>query len=154
MRVGIALGSNLGDSVKNIRVACEYLKGLHNGSGPFLQSTLHSTSPIDCPAGSPSFINAAVELGTDLPPFDLLDLLQAYEVDHGRPSGHGFHTPRTIDLDLLYCDQLVLRHPRLTIPHPLLASRLFVLAPLAEICPHRRIPISSRTIRELCDALS
>ncbi|MDX2079364.1 MAG: 2-amino-4-hydroxy-6-hydroxymethyldihydropteridine diphosphokinase [Terrimicrobiaceae bacterium] len=150
MRIGIALGSNLGDSEQNVRSACEFLRTLHDGSGPFLQSKLHRTKPLDCPPNSPDFVNAAIELSSTIPPFDLLDLLQHYEISHGRPADHGFHQPRTIDLDILYCDQIHLHHPRLTIPHPRIATRPFVLRPLNDICPDRPIRPDGRTVRELC----
>ncbi len=151
MRAGIALGSNLGDRLAHLRQAKERLLSLHSGPGPFLCSKIYETSPVDCPEDSPLFLNAAIELSSPLPPLDLLARLQQIEVDLGRPKNHEFHGPRSIDLDLLYCDSLQISHTLLTLPHPGIPSRLFVLHPLSDICPERALPGAIGTIRILCD---
>ncbi len=153
MRVGIALGSNLPDRLLNLRRACEYLGPIHDGTGPILRSQVYETTPLDCPPDSPTFLNAAVEISTSCPPLDLLKHLQEIETLMGRPADHAFHAPRTIDLDLLYCDNLQLSHTSLTLPHPRIAERPFVLYPLNDICPQRILPTTHRTIRELLDLL-
>lgn len=149
MTAGIALGSNLGDRHANLHTAKRHLFALHDGSGPFLSSRIYATEPVDCPPGSPAFLNAAIELSTKLPPLDLLAELQRIEAILGRPRDHGFHTPRTIDLDILYCDNLAFTLPELQIPHPRIAERPFVLLPLADIAPDRILPGHSETIGAL-----
>ena len=137
MRAGIALGSNLGDRAARLREARRHLFALHDGSGPFLCSRIYETEPQDCPPGSPAFLNAAIELHTALAPLDLLAALQRIEHQLGRPADHAFHAPRTIDLDILYLDNLRFVLPELAVPHPRIAERPFVLLPLADIAPNR-----------------
>ena len=139
MRAGIALGSNLGDRCAILTEAIGHLRDLH-GDGEFLVSSFHETDPVDCPPGSPLFLNAVTELETSLPPLELLQRLQALEFTAGRPRVHGFNQPRTLDLDLLYCDEMTLLLPELILPHPRITERLFVLAPLTEIRPDLRLP--------------
>jgi len=139
MRAGIALGSNLGDRKALLTEATAQLRSIHE-SGPFLSSALHETEPVDCPSDSPRFLNGVVELETSLSPMELLDRLQHLEIASGRGKVHGRNTPRTLDLDLLYCDEMTLCAPELEIPHPRMTERLFVLVPLAEIRPELRLP--------------
>ena len=153
MRVGIALGSNLGDRLSHLQEARRQLLDLHDGSGPFLCSKIYESAPVDCPDASPHFLNAAIELSSQSPPLDLLTDLQLIESDSGRPKDHEFHGPRTLDLDFLYYEDLQLSHSSLTLPHKRIPERLFVLKPLADICPERILPNESRSIRELCSAL-
>jgi 2-amino-4-hydroxy-6-hydroxymethyldihydropteridine diphosphokinase len=153
MRAGIALGSNLGDRLHFLEEARRRLFSLHEGPGAFLCSQIYESDPVDCPDGSASFLNAAIELSTSLPPLDLLAGLQSIEVELGRPKDHAFHGPRSIDLDLLYCDDLQLSHPSLTLPHPRIAERLFVLKPLCDIAPERILPGEQESLRFLCQNL-
>lgn len=153
MRAGIALGSNLGDRLNFLREARRFLFALHDGPGPFLCSKVYETEPVDCPDDSPRFLNAAIELTTALSPLEFMDRLQSIEQRLGRPLDHFFHGPRTLDLDLLYCDNLQLSLNVLTLPHPGIADRLFVLRPLCDICPGRILPGQTAEIRALCEAL-
>lgn len=153
MRAGIALGSNLGDRLGHLREGRRHLLSLHDGSGPFLCSKIYETAPLDCPDGSPSFLNAAIELSTQSPPLDLLTDLQQIETASGRPPTHEFHGPRTLDLDLLYYGDLRISHSMLTLPHPGMQKRLFVLKPLCDICPERSVPGGNDKIRTLCELL-
>lgn len=152
MRAGIALGSNLGDRPAWLNKGRKRLLSLHDGAGPFLSSKIYETAPVDCPESSPSFLNAAVELSTTLPPLDLLARLQRIEHELGRPPEHEFHGPRTLDLDILYYGGLELSHIMLTLPHPRISERLFVLKPLSDICPDRILPGQLSSIRELRDS--
>ena len=153
MRAGIALGSNLGDRLGHLQEARRHLLALHDGSGPFLCSKIYETAPVDCPDGSQPFYNAAIELSTQSPPLDLLADLQIIETGSGRPHDRQFHGPRTLDLDLLYYGDLQLSLTSLILPHPSVSQRLFVLKPLAEICPDRILANVNYSVRELCDFL-
>jgi len=153
MRAGIALGSNLGDRMHFLQEARRHLFALNEHPGPFLCSKIYETDPVDCPDGTASFLNAAIEIETSLSPLDLLARLQAIEAGLGRPKERSFHGPRTVDLDLLYCDDLKLSHPSLTLPHPRIAERLFVLTPLRDICPNRILPGEICEVHTLCDRL-
>ena len=153
MRAGVALGSNLEKRLQHLQAARDHLRALHVEGAPFLCSRIYETAPEDCPPGSPAFLNAAIEFSTDLPPLDLLARLQAIEVRLGRPCVHGHHAPRTIDLDLLYFDNLVLRLSELEVPHPRIASRAFVLQPLNDICPRRVLPGAEMPVEGLLNAL-
>jgi 2-amino-4-hydroxy-6-hydroxymethyldihydropteridine diphosphokinase len=149
MRVGIALGSNLDDRLENLRAARRHLFALHEDRAPFLCSRIYETEPVDCPPGSPAFLNAAIELACTIPPLDLLKKLQRLEQILGRPANHAHHAPRTIDLDILYYDNLAFALPELTLPHPRITERGFVLTPLADIAPDRILPGQRQKISEL-----
>lgn len=154
MRAGIALGSNVGDRGDFLRRARHLVFALHEGPGPFVCSRVYETDPVGCPAGSQQFLNAAIELSTPLAPLDLLARLQGIEIELGRPPVHALHGPRTADLDLLYCDSMILSLPALTLPHPRISGRGFVLHPLRDICPERVLPNQVKTVRELCEAFA
>jgi len=153
MRAGVALGSNLGDRLAHLREARTRLLSLHDGSGPFLCSKIYETSPVDCPHGSQPFFNAAIELSTKAPPLNLLADLLRIEIESGRPQKHEFHGPRSLDLDLLYYGNLQVSLDTLTLPHSGISSRIFVLKPLADICPERVLPNRDRSVRGLRDSL-
>ena len=153
MRVGIALGSNLDDRLENLRAARRHLFALHEARGPYLCSRIYETEPVDCPPGSAPFLNAAIELACTLPPLDLLKKLQRIEQILGRPSNHAHHAPRTIDLDILYYDNLAFTLPELTLPHPRIIERAFVLQPLADIAPTRILPGQTQTISALLEKI-
>ena len=153
MRVGIALGSNLDDRLENLRAARRHLFALHEDRGPFLCSRIYETEPVDCPPGSAPFLNAAIELACTLPPLDLLKKLQRIEQLLGRPSNHAHHAPRTIDLDILYYDNLAFTLPELTLPHARITERAFVLQPLADIAPTRILPGQTQTIPALLERI-
>jgi 2-amino-4-hydroxy-6-hydroxymethyldihydropteridine diphosphokinase len=149
MRAGVALGSNIEPRLLHLQTATRRILDLHTGSGPILYSRVYETSPVDCPPRSPLFLNAALEFSTELHPVDLLRQLKIIESDLGRPSATERNSPRTIDLDLLYCDNIALAGPELTLPHPQLTRRRFVLQPLADIRPELVLPQCTRSIDEL-----
>jgi 2-amino-4-hydroxy-6-hydroxymethyldihydropteridine diphosphokinase len=132
MRAGIALGSNLDERLKCLRSAHDYLRSLHEDRGPFLSSRIFETEPLDCPAGSPRFLNAVIEIACTMPPLDLLARLQRIEELLGRPRIHGFHAPRTIDLDILYYDNLI---------SVLLSSLCRILGCMSDLLSFARLPI-------------
>jgi 2-amino-4-hydroxy-6-hydroxymethyldihydropteridine diphosphokinase len=133
-RVGISLGSNLGDRIVHLRSAIERLSPVRL-SEHLLLSPVFETEPIDCPEGSGAFYNAVIEIETDLAPLELLAATQAIERALGRPEVRAVNAPRTLDLDLLYYDDLSLEAPGLLLPHPRMFQRAFVLKPLAAIRP-------------------
>jgi len=114
-------------------------------------SSFHETTAWP-DATQPAFINAAASLQSDLQPFALLELLLSIETDFGRVRSR-INAPRTLDLDLLAHGDTVLTGERLTLPHPRMASRRFVLQPLAEIAPHWRHPVTGLTCLEMLAAL-
>lgn len=146
MRVGIALGSNLGDRAAHLRNAVAKIGDF--AEPPFLVSRVYETKPVDCPPDSPSFLNAAVEIGYSGDLRSLLSRLQAIEKAEGRPPVRTLNTPRPLDLDILYADDLLLDDPDLKVPHPRLEGRPFVLLPLSDIVPNRKLPGSQITFSE------
>jgi 2-amino-4-hydroxy-6-hydroxymethyldihydropteridine diphosphokinase len=115
------------------------------------RSSLYSTAPVGF-AAQPRFVNAVVALETELGPLELLDGLLAIEKEFGRDRAAGFaNGPRTLDLDILLVGGLEVRSPDLLIPHPRLAQREFVLAPLNEIAPSVVVPGSGKTVGQLMD---
>lgn len=155
VRAAIALGSNLGDSPRILNQAVARLQqrsDLHI----LRQSAWYQTVPVGPP--QPDYINGCVLVGLFttspgeplLPPHQLLRMLLDLEAQFGRVRGERWGA-RTLDLDLLLIDSLVLQTPTLELPHPRMRERAFVLVPLAEILPDWRDPISGLTVRQLCD---
>lgn len=148
MKCGIALGSNLGDRAANLHEGLEALRKL-SADGEVLASRFYETEPVDCAPDAPGFLNAVAEIEFSASPGDLLAALQAVEVRMGRPSNHPRNAPRELDLDILYCGDLVLAEGDLVVPHPRLAERRFVLAPLADIRPELVLPGMSVPVKTL-----
>ena len=149
----IALGSNLGDSPALLRDAMDSLEAL--STNPLLRSSLWRSSPVDCPPGSPMFVNAVVAL-TPLSgetPESLLAKLQALERASGRRPKLVLNEPRPLDLDLIVFGWERRASPTLALPHPRACMRRFVLAPLAEICPQFILPGGSKSVAALLQAL-
>lgn len=143
------MGSNLGDREGNLRTAIEKLKGIGN---PIAVSSFYETEPVEVSGAQPWFLNCAVKLDTEKMPRQLIASILALEQDMGRQRKQQ-KGPRIIDLDILLFGSSIIEIPSLTIPHPKLHQRRFVLEPLAEIAPDARHPVFKRTIRELRDAL-
>jgi len=141
----ISLGSNLGNKARNLRLAAERLDG--NGIQIRRSSHLYLTEPVDG-AGPEWFINSDLEIITNLNPWDLLDRCLDVEVALGRQR-LPFTRARTVDLDILLLDRIVLEEPRLTIPHPTLHQRKFVLDPLCELAPDIVHPSLGETMSQL-----
>jgi 2-amino-4-hydroxy-6-hydroxymethyldihydropteridine diphosphokinase len=143
-RAYVGLGANLGDAAASIEAAIAALAALP-GTRLAGRSSLYSSAPVD--AAGPDFCNAVAALETDLAPHDLLTALQALETAHGRARPYR-NAPRTLDLDILLFGDIVDADPRLTLPHPRMAERAFVLVPLAEIAPGLCLP-DGRSVADL-----
>jgi 2-amino-4-hydroxy-6-hydroxymethyldihydropteridine diphosphokinase len=144
MRAYVALGSNLGDSQQQLLDAIEALAGLPN-TRVLARSRFYRTPPWGM-LDQPEFLNAVVVLETPLLPHDLLDALLGIERDAGRERGGERWGPRTLDLDLLHVDGKTVSDERLTLPHPHIAERAFVLLPLSELSPDLEIPGRGRVV--------
>jgi 2-amino-4-hydroxy-6-hydroxymethyldihydropteridine diphosphokinase len=144
----VALGSNLGDREGYLRVAIEPIAKTES----VLQaSSIYETDPVGY-LDQPSFLNMVIEVETAKAPLDLLQRLR--EVEHELHRERAFqNAPRTIDLDLLLYDDVVLDSPDLTIPHPRMHERAFVLVPLVEIAPNAIVPTIGKSANELLEGL-
>jgi 2-amino-4-hydroxy-6-hydroxymethyldihydropteridine diphosphokinase len=137
-RAFVGLGANLGDRENTLRAAVEALGG-ETGIEVVAVSALRETEPVGV-GEQPLYLNGAAELETTLTARDLLERLLAVEQRFGRVRSPGEHGPRTLDLDLLLYGGEVIDEPGLTVPHPRLHERRFVLEPLAELAPGLHVP--------------
>jgi 2-amino-4-hydroxy-6-hydroxymethyldihydropteridine diphosphokinase len=138
-RVGyLGLGSNVGDSEGHLRAALMLLPT--EGVEILAVSTTYVTEPVGEILDQPDFLNAAVRIRTELEPEALLDACKAVEAERGRHFDLPRHSPRPLDVDLLLLGDLELTTDRLTLPHPQVRNRRFVLAPLLELDPELTLP--------------
>ena len=149
----IALGSNLGDPKQNVVRAMERVQELSDF--PLVRSSLWQSTPLDCPPGSPMFINAVVGLqpGANETPERLLDQLQSLEQEFGRQPKTVLNEPRPLDLDLIAFRQETRDSERLKLPHPRAHLRRFVLQPLNEIAADLVLPGQVLSVRQLLGTL-
>ena len=150
----LGLGSNLGDRFAMMRAAVAKLD-----DDPRIQvdfsggvASLYETSPVGGPIDQPRYLNSAVRVMTTLPPLNLLDTVFSIEASLGRDRAERWG-PRPIDIDLLLYDNVVLDNARLTLPHPRLHQRRFVLIPLCEIAEGAVHPLLTMTVTELLERL-
>jgi 2-amino-4-hydroxy-6-hydroxymethyldihydropteridine diphosphokinase len=144
IRTGIALGSNLGDRLENLRRARELLAAI--STGPVLTAPVYLTEPVNCPPGSPDFLNTVIEISHEGTPAELLELTQEFQRRLGRTEAVERNAPRVIDIDLLYSGGEVVSTEALQLPHPRITQRQFVLRPLADIRPDLVLPGQTLTI--------
>ena len=151
--VYVGLGANLGEREAALRQALAAL-GQYPGIRVLRVSPLYGSAPVD--AGGPDYLNAVAEVATTLTPEALLQALQAIEQSAGRERPYR-NAPRTLDLDILWFGDQVIGTPALTVPHPRMAERAFVLRPLADLVPGRVSAaalqaVAAQSIYQLADA--
>ena len=146
----LGLGSNVGDRRGHLRAAIDLLR--EHGVEVTGVSSTYETEPVGEILDQPDFLNAAVRIGTGLEPEELLGLCKAIEVEQGRMMGGPRHGPRPRDVDLLLRGDLQLASERLSLPHPPVTRRRFVLVPLLELEPERALP-DGTSLRDALDRL-
>ena len=144
MQVYLGIGSNLGDRQANMKKA---LKLLSDTLQIELASSIYETEPVGY-VEQPMFLNAVCRGQTELGPLQLLSLIKGIEASLGRVSSFP-NAPRTIDLDIIFYGSMIMQTPELTIPHPRLEERAFVLIPLLEMAPDLCHPVSGESIKDL-----
>ena len=147
----VGLGANLGDRRANLESAVEKLSGA-TGVQILRRSSWRETEPLGGPPGQPGYLNGVVELETTLSPPELMEQLVEVENALGRVRKERWG-PRTIDCDLILYGETVIDEPGLTIPHPRMRERRFVLEPLNELAPEARDLVTGLTIGELLQRL-
>jgi len=145
MRYFLSLGSNLGNKKKNLARAVSFLK--REGTQVLRTSSIYRTQPVDF-LDQPWFLNQVIEIESDLNPFALLGAVKNIEEKMGRKPTVA-NGPRVIDMDILLVENAILHTKNLIIPHPRLAQRNFVLAPLAEIAPDAIHPVLKARMQDL-----
>jgi len=145
----LGLGSNLGDRSSHIEAAVAFLRSC----GRVLKrSSIYETTPVGMP-GAGLFLNMVLTLESQLPPLELLAKCRGHEAAQGRDLKNSHYKDRSIDIDILLVGDLVLGTPELTVPHPRLCERGFVLVPLFEIAPKLVHPLEKVTVARLISRL-
>lgn len=150
-RVGFSLGANLGDRLVTLESVCDYLSDLF---GALRQSQVYETEPVGCPEGAPAYLNACVEVETDMPAEEILKNCQQIEQELGRIRNGIYGEARTCDIDILYCGDECRASDTLTLPHPRAHLRAFVLRPLCDIDPMLKLPGQALSVSELLRQLN
>jgi 2-amino-4-hydroxy-6-hydroxymethyldihydropteridine diphosphokinase len=148
VKVGLGLGSNLGDRLQHLQQAKSYLLSLSPEQW-HVASPLYETEPDGCPPNSPKFLNAVLEIEFTGASLTLLKKTQAYENAHGRDRNLPKNAARSIDIDILYFGEKEVVETNLVIPHPGIATRRFVLLPLSTIRPEMIVKGTGKTVRML-----
>ncbi len=150
VRVGFSLGANLGDRLATLERVCDYLSDLF---GALRLSQVYETAPLDCPVGSPAYLNACVEVTTDMAPEAILRCCHEIEKDLGRTRSGEYGEPRTCDIDILYYGEQQINTAELTIPHPRAHMREFVLRPLCDIDSLLVLPGQQATVKDMLSTI-
>jgi 2-amino-4-hydroxy-6-hydroxymethyldihydropteridine diphosphokinase len=149
--VGIALGSNLGDRAAELDAGIAFLRMLATDH-EVRESPRIETAPVDCPPGSPPFLNSVAELKIDsvlIAPLNLYGCLEEFEIERGRAPFRDVNAPRPLDLDIIYYGTEQFDQMGLIIPHPRAHLRRFVLEPLSHLRPDLVLPRQTKTVSEL-----
>jgi len=149
MRTAVALGSNIGDRLGNLRAARNSILDLPTVKAPILSSAVYETEPVGCEPEAGKFLNAVIEFEYDGDPARFLEQMIQIEEALGRQRNHPQNVSRIIDIDLLYCGEQRINDERLQLPHPRLHLREFVLRPLADIRPDLLLAGQKKTIGEM-----
>jgi len=149
MRAGVAVGSNLGERLANLRNARKDIAALNGVLPPMRSSAIYETEPVGCEKGAAKFLNAAIEFGYSGEAHELIRALAVVEKLLGRSATHARNVSRTIDLDLLYFGELEIETAELQLPHPRITEREFVLRPLADIRPDLVLPRQTEPVGAL-----
>jgi 2-amino-4-hydroxy-6-hydroxymethyldihydropteridine diphosphokinase len=149
MKTAVALGSNLGDRLENLRAARRQIIDLDWIRPPVVSAGIYETEPVDCEPGASKFFNTVIEFDFEGDPVQLLEQLARIEESLGRKRDHPKNISRRIDIDLLYCGDQQIDNERLQLPHPRMHLRKFVLQPLADIRSELRLPDQRKTVQEL-----
>jgi 2-amino-4-hydroxy-6-hydroxymethyldihydropteridine diphosphokinase len=145
----VAVGSNLGERLANLRNARKDIAALSGVLPPMRSSAIYETEPVGCEKGAGKFLNAALEFAFAGEAQDLMRALAAIEKVLGRSATHARNVSRTIDLDLLYFGELEIETAELQLPHPRITEREFVLRPLADIRPDLVLPRQTESVGAL-----
>jgi 2-amino-4-hydroxy-6-hydroxymethyldihydropteridine diphosphokinase len=148
MRTAVALGSNLGDRLENLRAARRQIIKLGDVRPPVFSAGIYETEPVDCEPGASKFLNTVIEFDFEGDPVQLLEQLARIEESLGRKRDHPKNVSRRIDIDLLYCGDQRIENERLQLPHARMHLRRFVLQPLADIRGDLILPNQRKTVRE------
>jgi len=149
--VGIALGSNMGDRSAELDAGIWFLGALAI-DGVVRESPRIETQPVDCPPGSPPFLNSVAELEIDsvmFPPLNLFACMEDFEYERGRSPLRDHNAPRPLDLDVIFYGIEKFEQMGLIIPHPRAHQRRFVLEPLSHLRPNLVLPGQTKTVKEL-----
>lgn len=150
--IALALGANLGENpAENIRRGALLL--IEGGVEGMTMAPLIRTAPVDCVPGTPDFLNTALIGQWGGTPLELLALCQKIERTAGRPAVHSSHEARLLDIDVILWGEEILTLPGLTVPHPRMHMRRFVLEPLAVIAADWRVPPFGKTVAQLLNSL-
>lgn len=149
MRTAVALGSNIGDRLENLREARRQIIELASVRPPVVSAGIYETEPVDCEPGASKFLNTVIEFDFEGDPVQLLEQLVRIEQSLGRKRDHPKNVSRRIDIDLLYCGDRQIDNEQLQLPHPRMDLRKFVLQPLADFHPDLVLPGRTTTVREL-----
>tara|TARA_B100000131_G_scaffold287365_1_gene297910 strand:+ start:344 stop:850 length:507 start_codon:yes stop_codon:yes gene_type:complete len=146
-KIFLSLGSNLGDRESNLAQATMALS-INLNIRKIKSSSYYESEPL-YNTNQPKFLNSVVYCESDLKPFEFFDVTRRIEKMLGRPNKKGKNLPRIIDLDILFFGDSVLETEELSLPHPMISLRRFVLVPFAEIAPEYKIPNAHMTIKDL-----